>query len=88
MTPEPQSGNQSYRIGDAAFRAAGGLDGVRTLVDCFYQLMDERQESEAIRRMHADDLTESREKLTLFLCGYFVCSVRISCSTVCVGFVR
>ena len=30
--------------------------------------MDERPET--IRRMHAADLTESREKLTLFLCGY------------------
>lgn len=70
MTPEDRTDDQSYRVGDAAFQAAGGLEGIRRLIDCFYQLMDERPETATIRRMHADDLTESREKLTLFLCGY------------------
>ena len=70
MTQEDRTDGQAYRVGDAAFQAAGGLEGIRRLIDCFYQLMDERPETETIRRMHADDLTESREKLTLFLCGY------------------
>jgi len=70
MTPLDPSDDQAYRIGDTAFKAAGGQEGIRRLVDCFYQLMDERPETAAIRSMHADDLTESREKLTLFLCGY------------------
>ncbi len=70
MTPEDRNDDQSYRVGDVAFQAAGGLEGIRRLIDCFYQLMDERPETATIRRMHADDLTESREKLTLFLCGY------------------
>ncbi|MCH7920318.1 MAG: group II truncated hemoglobin [Planctomycetes bacterium] len=70
MTQQEHTDGQVYRVGDVAFQAAGGLEGIRRLIDCFYQLMDERPETATIRRIHADDLTESREKLTLFLCGY------------------
>lgn len=59
-----------YGEGDASFQAAGGLEGLRKLVDRFYRAMDELPEAQAIRAMHPDDLTEARDKLTLFLSGW------------------
>ena len=52
-----------------AYRAAGELAGLTTLVDAFYANMDTFPEARVIRNMHPDDLTESRKKLTYFLCG-------------------
>jgi len=60
----------SYGIGDASFQAAGGIEGVTRLVDEFYDQMCIRDEAKTIRSMHADDLSESREKLALFLSGW------------------
>lgn len=59
-----------YGEGDASFQAAGGLEGLRKLVDRFYQAMDELPEAKAIRAMHPRDLTVARDKLTLFLSGW------------------
>ena len=52
-----------------AYRAAGELAGITSLVDAFYSNMDTFPEARVIRKMHPDDLTESRKKLTYFLCG-------------------
>ena len=52
-----------------AYRAAGELAGITSLVDAFYANMDAFPEARVIRNMHPDDLTESRKKLTYFLCG-------------------
>ena len=52
-----------------AYRAAGELAGLTSLVDAFYANMDTFPEARAIRKMHPGDLTESRKKLTYFLCG-------------------
>lgn len=52
------------------FDALGGEPGVRKLVDRFYDLMDSVDKAEHIRRMHPDDLTDSRQKLFEFLCGF------------------
>ena len=52
-----------------AYRAAGELAGLTSLVDAFYANMDTFPEARVIRKMHPDDLTESRKKLTYFLCG-------------------
>lgn len=52
-----------------AYRAAGELAGITSLVDAFYSNMDTFPEARVIRNMHPDDLTESRKKLTYFLCG-------------------
>ncbi|MDA8746257.1 group II truncated hemoglobin [Rubripirellula amarantea] len=49
----------------------GGEAGVRQLVDRFYDLMSELPEAATIRKMHADDLTESRDKLFKFLSGFW-----------------
>lgn len=59
-----------YGVGDSTFRAAGGEEGIKQLVDAFYDYMDTLPEAVTIRAMHADDLTESREKLTTFLTGW------------------
>jgi hemoglobin len=52
-----------------AYHAAGELAGITSLVDAFYSNMDTFPEARMIRKMHPEDLTESRKKLTYFLCG-------------------
>ncbi|MBX3320206.1 MAG: group II truncated hemoglobin [Nitrospira sp.] len=52
------------------YQAAGELVGITKLVDEFYANMDTLPEAETIRKMHPPDLTESRRKLTYFLCGW------------------
>lgn len=59
-----------YGEGDASFRAAGGEEGIRALVEAFYEQMDSRPEARTIRAMHPDDLSESIDKLARFLCGW------------------
>lgn len=59
-----------YGEGDTSYRAAGERAGITRLVDAFYRIMDELPEAQVIRRMHARDLTLSRDKLSLFLCGW------------------
>ncbi len=48
----------------------GGEEAVRKLVDRFYDLMDEKEEVQALRNQHAKSLRVSREKLFLFLSGW------------------
>ncbi|QDG49485.1 group II truncated hemoglobin [Persicimonas caeni] len=48
----------------------GGEEGVRRLVDRFYDLMDELDEVTALRDMHAKSLKVSREKLFMFMSGW------------------
>lgn len=52
------------------FEKMGGLEGIRSLVDTFYDVMDSDQKARKIRDLHPDDLTESREKLFMFLVGW------------------
>jgi hemoglobin len=47
----------------------GGEEGVRRLVDRFYDLMDTAPEAATVRALHARSLRASREKLHLFLTG-------------------
>lgn len=48
----------------------GGEPAVRKLVERFYQEMDQLPEAKAIREMHPDDLSRSKEKLFMFLSGW------------------
>jgi hemoglobin len=48
----------------------GGVDKIRTLVHRFYELMDELPESYGIRKLHADSLQGSEDKLVKFLSGW------------------
>lgn len=48
-----------------------GEEGLRKLVDRFYDIMDTDSSAREIRAMHPTDLTESRDKLFMFLVGRF-----------------
>ena len=52
------------------YQRIGGADKVRALVHRFYQIMDELPESYGIRKMHAEDLQSSEDKLFKFLSGW------------------
>jgi hemoglobin len=65
--PENEQGESA---GVIPYQAAGELAGITRLVDEFYVNMDTLPEAEIIRRIHPEDLTESRRKLTYFLCGW------------------
>ncbi|WP_036229043.1 group II truncated hemoglobin [Marinobacterium jannaschii] len=68
---EPHSSNQpAYGSGDTSFQAAGGEDGIRRLVDAFYDQMEQLPQASKIRAMHPTQLNESRDKLARFLCGW------------------
>jgi hemoglobin len=49
------------------FEQLGGEQGVRRLVDRFYDLMDTSPEAATIRALHAESLKASRDKLYLYL---------------------
>lgn len=65
MTDQP-----TYGVVDASYQAAGQLAGLSKLVNDFYDLMEALPEAARIRAMHPEDLTASRDKLTLFLSGW------------------
>ncbi len=48
----------------------GGEEKVRALVDRFYDLMDLEPDYAALRRAHGPELTNARERLFWFLCGW------------------
>ena len=48
----------------------GGEEGVRALVDRFYDLMDLEPHYAALRALHPAELDGSRDKLHWFLCGW------------------
>jgi hemoglobin len=54
----------------SAFHALGSEDGVRRLVDGFYDLMDADPAYAGLRALHPADLGGSRDKLYWFLCGW------------------
>ena len=41
--------SEQYGVGDASYWAAGGIEGLRRLVDDFYRCMDELPEAAAVR---------------------------------------
>jgi len=64
--------NKPHKFGqiDVSFNAAGGVEGVEKLVRDFYDLMDELPQAKTIRKMHPQDLSQSIDKLSRFLCGW------------------
>jgi hemoglobin len=52
------------------YDALGGEEGIRRLVDRFYDLMDTAPEAVHVRALHAASLKVSREKLRMFLTGW------------------
>ena len=59
-----------YGVADNSYIMAGELAGITKLVDAFYDNMDKFSESQKIREMHGQDLTDSRKKLVYFLSGW------------------
>jgi hemoglobin len=57
-------------MSDSVFEVLGGEDGVRALVDRFYDLMEMDEAFAGIRAMHPVNLDSSRDKLFWFLCGW------------------
>jgi len=52
------------------YERIGGEEGVRKLVSRFYDLMEQQQDFQGIRELHAKSLKGSREKLFMFLSGW------------------
>ena len=70
MSTDLEKLHEHYREGDNQFRIAGGVEGITKLANDFYDQMKTRPEAKRVLHMHPTDLTESREKLARFLCGY------------------
>lgn len=52
------------------YELLGSENGVRQLVDRFYDLMDSAPEAAELRALHPKNLKPSREKLFMFLSGW------------------
>lgn len=52
------------------YELLGGENGVRELVDRFYDYMDAESSAQTVRDMHAKTLRVSRDKLFMFLSGW------------------
>lgn len=59
-----------FGIGDASYKAAGELDGLRLLVDDFYTFMETLPQAGTVLRMHKGSMEVARKKLCYFLCGW------------------
>ena len=57
------SSNTPYEI-------IGGDEGVRALAGAFYEAMDELEEAQSVRQMHAENLDLIKEKLFEYLNGW------------------
>jgi hemoglobin len=55
---------------DTPFEWIGGEARIQLLVDRFYDLMDLEPAYAALRATHGTDLTNARERLFMFLCGW------------------
>jgi hemoglobin len=59
-----------YGTDDASFQAAGSVDGLRRLIDNFFDRMGSDERFATIHAMHPEDNEMSRDKLHRFLCGW------------------
>lgn len=65
-----ESITKAYGDGDASFQAAGGVAGIRRLVDNFFDRMGSDERFNTIHELHPADRETSRDKLARFLCGW------------------
>ena len=56
--------------GETAFALIGGESAIHALVERFYDLMDLEPGYAELRAAHGPDLSEARQKLNWFLCGW------------------
>ena len=59
-----------YGYLDTSFQAAGGVEGLKNLVDDFYDQMASLEEAQKIFQMHTEELDVIKDKLSLFLCQW------------------
>ena len=52
------------------YELMGGEDGLRNLVERFYELIDSSSEAAQLRALHPKSLRQSRQKFFLFLSGW------------------
>jgi hemoglobin len=62
--------NEDRLVPPSPYELLGGEAGLRSLVDRFYDPMDEQPEYYGIRKLHPPQLAGSREKLRMFLSGW------------------
>jgi hemoglobin len=55
---------------ETPFEWIGGEAPIRALVERFYDLMDLEPRYAALRASHGSDLSDARQKLSWFLCGW------------------
>lgn len=63
-------GAETFGLTNTPYELLGGENGVRRLVDRFYDLMDTKPEYRRLRAMHAKNLAPMREKLFDYLSGW------------------
>ena len=61
---------ESKATSESPFILFNGEEGIRMLVDAFYDHMDLDPEFAGIRKLHPESLDGSRDKLYWFLCGW------------------
>ena len=67
---QPQPVSSPFSPDRTPYDAIGGDAAVRGLVDHFYDLMDREPAYAGIRSLHKPDLSNARDKLYEFLCGW------------------
>ena len=55
---------------ESSYQRIGGDEGLKQLVNMFYDYMETLPEAKPIRDLHAKDLKSAREKLFMFLSGW------------------
>ena len=55
---------------DTSYKTIGGEDGVRALVDSFYNIMAQSPQGQTLFSMHTGDLHTTKDKLSRFLIGW------------------
>lgn len=68
MSGNERSANEPSRR--TPYHLLGGEDGVRRLATTFYDVMAELPQAEEIRRMHAENMDEIKQKLFEYLSGW------------------
>lgn len=56
--------------GQTPYEAIGGEEGVRRLVDTFYDVMDRRDDVATVRDLHPNSLAGARQKLFMWFSGW------------------
>ncbi len=64
------SNKPHFGQGDSSYRNAGEWPGLLKLVQCFYQLMSEKQKYAELQAMHTRQMDDAVDRLTCFLSAW------------------